>query len=217
MKEVYGINPTPGERNESDLMRQHMRVIVNQDNHLIGKTPIADPFHTTQVHVDVKFGWWDWLKMIAHRTYRTVITVRVQADDMAYRKWFGHKLRSEKPADQNGTAQEHKPTAIASASAAVDSCGTGIILDEGALARRSKESETRPEENTEAQTTSVMQEFRETEAERCAALADDWSTRYADAPLVETVLRSLAQNIRETSKPREQVAAQDDAKRKVGS
>ncbi len=80
----------------TETMKQHLEIITEQDGKTISRTAVEDPFHTTRVHVDVKFGFLDWLRMAFHRTYKTEILVKVRGDHIAHRHWFstyGNKPR----------------------------------------------------------------------------------------------------------------------------
>lgn len=68
-------------------MREHLSVRVIVDEKLLGETKLEDPFHTTGLVVTHSF--WTCVKMLLSRKRRrTLIKVRVIADQVAQDRWF---------------------------------------------------------------------------------------------------------------------------------
>ncbi len=67
-------------------MQRHLKVVTRRDGELIREVAVCDPFHTT----NVTLGWslWDWFKMLFRRDRTTTITVRVDGDAVAGKRWF---------------------------------------------------------------------------------------------------------------------------------
>lgn len=71
---------------DCEHMKRHLRIHTDRDGEVIRDVSVCDPFHTTTVVC----GWsfWGWLKMLFrwHRT--TTITIRVDGDEVAIKRWF---------------------------------------------------------------------------------------------------------------------------------
>ncbi len=70
----------------TEYLKDHLFVVTEIDGKQIGKVPVEDPFHTTNVTV----GWtfWEWLKMLFAQKRSIVVRVKVQSDRVAHDRWF---------------------------------------------------------------------------------------------------------------------------------
>lgn len=70
---------------DTEYLKKHLGVVISQDNQIISKVPVEDPFHTTSV--TISYTWWEWFKMLFNNR-TTKIQVKVQADGVAIGRWM---------------------------------------------------------------------------------------------------------------------------------
>jgi hypothetical protein len=88
----------------TDHMKEHLAVVTQVNNEEERVVPVEDPFHTTNIRVelDIRFGLWDRLKILflGKHTETVRVRVKVRADDIAIRHWFHYQPRNGHPEDR---------------------------------------------------------------------------------------------------------------------
>jgi hypothetical protein len=70
------------------FMKRHLAVDVVVDQKTVHNQPIDDPFCTTRTELDIRFSFWERIKLLFSASHRIQIIHHIRGDSVAMKRWF---------------------------------------------------------------------------------------------------------------------------------